>query len=306
LKLLTNSAISAQSCLRRYYLSYEIGIKRDRSTTPLRMGIAIHRGLEFGTVEAGIEGYDVEPEWCISPEDVLAWTVEREKVKQILTAYFAYWQDDACVSAVKELEFCIPLRNPKTGRPSRGWMKAGKIDDIVTVPDGRMAIFETKSTGQDISLGSDYWRKLTMDIQISIYLLAAQELGYPVVTTLYNVIKTTTKKPKLIKKVRETVDEFGARLASDIRAEPEKHFIRQEIPRLKADIEETKYDLWNYQRMLTMCARQGFWPRNPRQCLSPWRCQFFDFCAQGWKQGDRLPEGFIYGKRHPELVAKEE
>lgn len=299
-RLLTSSALSALSCPRRYYYSYEAGIKKDVDTQPLRMGSAIHEGLDKG-MDAAVRLYDVYPEWCVDDEQRQEWDIERARVVALLQGYLSYWRGGLSIIE-SEKEFCIPLRRPG-GRPSRNFFLAGKIDKIVRDPHGRISVMEHKTTSDKIDFQSCYWDRLRMDHQISIYMIAARELGHDAEAIYYDVIKKPQIKPRIKDrktKERESISEYAARLLNDISENPTKYYARREIPRIRADIEEQRNDLWSAAKAILSMRKHGFY-RNTKECFSPWRCTYFDLCACGWKEGDRLPIGYIYGKRNPEL-----
>lgn len=65
--------------------------------------------------------------------------------------------------------------------------------------------------GEDIQPDSDLWRRLQIDSQISMYVLAARRLGYPVECVLYNVTRKPTIKPTAI----PLLDELGVKIVLD-------------------------------------------------------------------------------------------
>jgi hypothetical protein len=143
-------------CPKKYRNRYILRLARKRRATPLRFGSAFHKGLEL---RAGVFGQDTEtilgsvladydncPEWA----DPAELAVERETLRQLLAGHFwRYSQDDLQYQAV-ELTFEIPLVDPATGKKSRRFRLGGKIDAIVAIlPDGRLAVLEYKTAGED-------------------------------------------------------------------------------------------------------------------------------------------------------------
>jgi hypothetical protein len=90
----------------------------------------------------------------------------------MLRGYDARWLEDTVlydVLAVEE-EFSTPLVNPETGSASRTWTLGGKVDAIVREKaTGRVLLVEHKTTSEAIGPGSEYWRRLRIDAQVSIY-----------------------------------------------------------------------------------------------------------------------------------------
>ena len=96
---------------------------------------------------------------------------QRASLTAAITGYHLRWWEPSQAYEVLhvEAEFRAPLRNPVTGRPMRGWSEGGKIDAIVRDrADGRVYIIEHKFSGEDVSPGSSYWRRLRVDGQVSI------------------------------------------------------------------------------------------------------------------------------------------
>lgn len=309
--LLTHSRMScAKTCLKKHYLRYELGLDRDRQSEPLRIGSAIHVGLDARAKSNAIEaaillatmGYDLIPAWA-EPEE---WAVEREIVARLIAGYYWRWEQDEVEIVASEIGFRIPVINPDTLARSRTWEAAGVIDKIVRLPDGRLAIQEHKTVSEDLSEGSDYWLRLRLDQQISLYVLAARTLGYDVQTVLYDVIRKPSIRPKLVKGTRETPEQFGDRLIEDIGTRPDFYFARKEIPRLESDLEEFRAELWQQGRLLRECQLSGRWYRNTNQCLHPFRCPFADLCFSGVSvDPNNPPDGFVrVTNLHPELEGK--
>ena len=328
--LLTHSRIScAKSCLRKHHYRYEIGVRRDRDSQPLRMGSAVHVGIDAlaqgkdlaDALAVATADYDAAPDWCVSDEQVADWMVECEKVRRLIAAYHWRYSEDSPEVLSTEQAFDIPIVNPDTGGSSTVFRFGGKIDKIVRLPDGRVAVMEHKTTGDQIDSASDYWIRLRLDHQITGYYIGAQSLGHDIQTVLYDVIRKPSIAPKKCVKAelaawptyygetqpgeppeRETPAMYGARLTQDIGDRPDFYFARREIPRLAADIEEFRAELWQTQQMLRDCQRGGRWFRNTAACLSPYKCDYFELCANGIDPSVDVPSGFVrVSNVHPEL-----
>ena len=310
--ILTHSRMStAKTCLRMHQYRYELGIRRDRTSQPLRMGSAVHAGIDLlaqgkTLTEAWIEirgEYADVPDWA-DPDD---WRTEAEKVCRLVAGYEWRWGEDDCEVIATEQAFNLPIKNPDTNATTPTFTFAGKIDKIVRLADGRLAIREHKTCGVDISVDSDYWRRLRIDQQISGYMMAARALGYCVETVEYDVIRKPSIRPKLIgggkDKVRETADQYGVRLTDDIAERPDFYFARMEIPRLEVDLREFEAELWQIQQTLRQHQLTGRWFRNTGACLHPYKCDYFDLCCNGYEHTDATPTGFVrVDDLHPELV----
>lgn len=337
---LTNSRMqTAKNCLRKHKLAYEDGIRPESDAATLRFGSLFHEGLDAMKQKQSIGEaiQHVREQHAIACENFLdreRVDLEREKLDNMLNMYRWRWEDmDSKIEVVaNEFEFNIPMINPKTGKPSRTWTVAGKIDGIIRLADGRLALIEHKTTSFDLSPDSMYWKRLRMNSQLSIYCRAAHAAGYPVETVIYDVIRKPTIKPKniplldkfglkivydhngdrpmksdghfyqagnaakgLVLQTRpETAEEFGKRLATDMESRPEFYFARKEIPRLESELEESDYDVWTTGQIIRDCQNNQRWPRNTDACSMYSTCKYFELCAGGYDPDvDPIPEGFV-------------
>jgi hypothetical protein len=218
---------------------------------------------------------------------------------------------------------------------------AGKIDGIVKMEDGRLAVKETKLFGDDIGPDAELWRRMRIDHQVSLYMTAARRLGYPVDTVLYDVARKPTIKPSMIAVLDElgakvvldrygvrvrtakgdyrqtgdadkgytlqqrqmTPDEWGDKLSSDIAERPDFYFQRIEVPRLDQDLTEYQAEIWEIQQAIRAAQKSGHWFRTVSKQTCDW-CSYFDICASGKAitADSAPPEGFVFlSDLHPEL-----
>lgn len=303
----------AKTCARRHQIAYLMRIRPDNDAKPLRMGKAFHLGLEaYGNGETpdsavltAVKEYDrTAPTTFRDAEQETDWLVEREIVARLLTGYFWRWaeMDKQMQVLACETAFEIPLVNPATGRAARIFSFAGKIDKVVKLPDGRLAVMEHKTTGSDLAPESDYWARLRIDSQISGYILGARALGHDVETVLYDV----ARKPSIRLKQKETVEQYGDRLTADIAARPDWYFARREIARLKSDLEEAQYDLWHTAQLIHECAKEGRHPKNTGACIGFGTCPYFRLCTNGFDVNNPVvPDGFkVVDDVHQELLSE--
>jgi hypothetical protein len=343
--LLTYSRLATvRRCPRKGYFRYELGLTRDVDADYFRLGKAFHRGLELhgqghgadAAIEGATESYDTVP----ASLDPYTWDVERAKVVGLLAGHFWRYENDDLRVTATELPWRMPLRNPDTGAASRTFELAGKIDALAQLPDGRLAVLEYKTAGEDVGPKAAYWLRLRGDAQISMYMLAARALGYDIATVLYDVTRKPTIKPRQIPlldeddqkvvldadghrvltkqgKPRQTSDtalgyvlqtrpesaaEFGQRLLDDIGKRPDYYHQRREVPRLHDDLRECEYELWQQAQQLAEMRRHSRWYRNvtPDNCN---RCQFANLCQNNVHVDPaQPPSGYtVMDNVHPEL-----
>jgi hypothetical protein len=116
-------------------------------------------------------------------------------------------------------------------------------------------------------------------------------------------LESADKKAGYVRQTRpETVEEFGERFNKDMAARPDWYFQRREIA-----FTELEHDIWQTQKLILHHQKLGVWPvgATPGCCITPYRCEFYDLCANGFNPPDALeyvPDGY---KRldwvHPEL-----
>lgn len=336
---------SFKTCRKRHYWEYEVGLRRAIDAKPLRMGTAFHAGLDAikhnltmdDAYAAARACYGLQP-----PEyDTAEWEIEQETVAGLLSGYAWRWSESRIKILATEQSFRLPLLNPETGSPSTIFELAGKIDGICELEDGRLAVLEHKLLGDTIDAGSDYWRRLQLDHQVTLYVYAARQLGYAVDTVLYDVTRKPTIKPTAVPlldgdgfkivldrdgqrvlnkngKPRQTADtelgyviqsrpmtttEWLDKLVGDIGERPEYYFCRQEIPRLDQDIAEFQSELWDIQKTIRDAQRLDRWYRTVNRNTCP-MCSCFALCTTKFDPSSiaELPEGFVrVADVHPEL-----
>jgi hypothetical protein len=343
-ELLTHSRQDCfKTCRKRHQFAYELGLRRIDDAKALRMGGAFHEGIERigngDTLAAACEAVRAKYGRCPPLMDSYEWSIELETVLRLVCAYQWKWEASQIEHIAVELQFELPLINPETGKKTPNWNLAGKIDAIVRLEDGRLAVKESKLLGDDISSESDLWRRLRIDHQISLYMLATRQLGYAVDTVLYDVTRKPTIGPSAVAVLDElgakivlnasgvrvmtekkqwrqtgdkergytlqtrpmTVDEWGDKLTADICERPDFYFARVEVARLDQDLDEYKAEIWDIQQTIREAQKKNRWYRtvNKQTCSY---CPYFQICANSREIGTVAPEGFefIYD-RHPEL-----
>ena len=314
---LTQSRLrSYRECQRLHHLRYEEGFAPVVESESLRFGTLLHIGLEVwwkdGDWRGAIEENEADP-------------FDRIRAFEIMDGYDARWngeRDRFQILAIEE-QFTAPLLNPETGMPSRTWVLAGKCDGLIK-QDGDNIVLEHKTTSDAIDSDADnYWQKLSMDHQLSLYVIGAESLGFQVSKCLYDVIRKPSIRPlkatpvearKFTKDGRlyanqretdETPEEFRERLRDEIQDNLEKYFQRRLVPRMESQIQDFLFDAWQTARQIREGEIAGHAPRNPEACHRFGRCPFWDVCANGLDPS--TSQDFIRRENvHPELNFKEE
>lgn len=346
--LLTNSRMTTQRrCSREQRLRYEVGlipVKEDDA--PLRLGSLLHLGLEawWFAIRDGREPLTAALDVLTTQVDAGADPFEAAKVRAMLVGYHARWIDEAPKYEVLGVELELtptPILNPATGKPSRTWLIGGKLDVYVReCATGRKLIVEHKTTTEDIRMGSDYFKRLRMDSQVSTYTTATDADA-----VLYDVLRKPGQRPGTVplvdedgvkivldaagnrvrtkdgKKWRETADaaqgyvlqarpetpeEYFHRITDAISEDVEAWYARVEVVRFDSEILEYQADTWAIARTIRDNQLAQRWPRNPEACIRYGRtCGYWALCV-----GEASPDDASLYMRvengHRELSTKPE
>lgn len=288
-KELTNSMRNKfASCHRAFKFCYEDLKRPIKTSDALNFGTAMHKLLECYWI--GV---------AASPQVDDEYT--NKTLKALFEGYRAKWgeTDKATYETIgTEIRFDAPLMNPETGGTSKTFHLSGKIDALAKEKaTGKVVIVEHKTTSQDIGPGSEYWRKLPIDGQVSGYYCGAEALGHEASTCLYDVIRKPTIKPykatpdekrkynkdgslsKACRENDETPDEWYERLSADITSRPDYYYARIEISRSDNDLLEYLFDMWAVSREIADAQRMNRWSRNPQACSVLGTCEYFGVCT---------------------------
>lgn len=235
---------------------------------------------------------------------------ELARAEVLMRGYDARWSDEPLEvvwlgdKPGVEVEFEGDLRNPATSGVSRTFRRGGRIDAIVRAPDGQVYVMEHKSSGEDISAGSEYWQRLTLDLQCSAYMEGARDLGLRPAGVIYDVVgkpdmrplratpiesrkytKATAKEPARLyanqREHDETPEEHGARLAERICETPEKFFQRAYVVRTAEEERESAWSLWATSVQIRESMAAGLWPQHEKSCRQYGRlCDYFMVCTK--------------------------
>lgn len=167
-------------------------------------------------------------------------------------------------------------------------------------------VMEHKSSSEDIGLGSQYWAKLTLDDQISGYMVGARALGFPPDGVLYDVLRKPALRPyeKNSKRVfDETPEEYRDRCIDDIAKRPEYYYQRGVVVRLEDEERDAAYDTWVTADLIRLSRNASRWPRNVDACTQYNRmCDYWPVCSGQATIDD--PTKYERGEPHRELDAK--
>lgn len=353
---ITNSSMSCfKSCRQKFYWSYELRWRPAQEKHFLRIGSMVHEGLDLMAKGVDLEKIidvivNLYAEKIIDltqqfQNDELEYklSIECATVQALVSGYFEAWKDSKVEILESEQIFDLPIYN-ENGNEMRLFRQQGKRDRLGKLPDGRIALIETKTCSEDIAPGSEYRNVLAINQQISMYYNAALMEGKKIETTLYDCIRKPTIKPSDVPLVdkdgikivlgtdgkrvmkangepRKSADtakgyvlqtcpmkpvEWLKKLTEDIAERPEFYYQRFEVPRLQSDIDGFKDELWMIAKDIGDCRRLGRWYRNTSNCrMFNSLCSYYPLCAGERDLSNGVPEGFRQAETvHEELVKK--
>jgi len=307
MKLLTFSQMrDLRKCDKYYWWKHVAMIRPVIESPALRFGSIYHYGLDCikqgQTIEDAQESLVTYAGGLIplglNDEARNSRLVEMEIACQMVEVWANRYQDSSYRVVASEIEFNVPLVNPDTGRHSRTFRLAGKMDCFVE-SEGRLYLMEHKTASESLEPDSNYWKRLRMDGQISTYWLACKQMDKDIMAVIYDV----ARKPDIKPRKGETIQEYGKRFAQDLIDRDERYFSRREVARLQSDLDEAAADIWMTAKKIRDCERFNRWPRNTDACCRFGTCEYLNLCSEGYDiETQGIPEGFFKSdKLHPEL-----
>ncbi|HEX5137382.1 MAG TPA: PD-(D/E)XK nuclease family protein [Planctomycetota bacterium] len=319
---------SFRKCKQREFFEYVEGFRPIDEDENLAFGSLWHAGMDawWGEIAYARDEFALESALDAirgKARDAFA----QVRAEELLAGYDARWREETVrafdVRSI-EVEFRAGLLNPDTLRTSRTWILGGKVDKCIATRDGNVpGIVEHKTSSDDVSPGSPYWQKLEMDHQVSNYYVGAETFGFRPEFCLYDVVLKPGQKPlkatppdkrkykadgTLYANQREndeTPEEYRGRVREAIEAEPERFFVRAEIPRTDAMLKDFLADVWDEGLAMRQVHRRGRAPRNPDACHAYGTCPFWSACSTKTDPAE-MPERYQrLAWPHPELTPDE-
>lgn len=197
------------TCPRLYYYENVLRLVRVRQDGARAFGTMYHAGLEawWRAMDGGhvpwrdADAALVEALKAVNASgahiDTDPFEIARAEV--MLVAYHARYIgldfDTVTEGGGVEEAFDVALLDPE-GKEIHGWRVIGKRDAFKRFNDiGRVRVVEHKQTASEIHGASDYWLRLKLAMQPSIYIDSAQRLGFDVNEALYDVSRRSDIRP---------------------------------------------------------------------------------------------------------------
>lgn len=209
----------------------------------------------------------------------------------VLPGYFKHWRSDFEKKQWDKLEeeFRVPIRVQSFVNihgEQKAWphgpypsFKRGKMDgNFRGGSKNRIRLFETKTRGRID--GETTGAILPFEMQVGLYLGALVDVKKEFPSgVLYNIIR----RPQLRQKKSESLTQFAARVADDVKARPDWYFVRLQMDMSKAEIQAGMRDIEG-----VMADFLAWWNgdaphyRNSNQCESWYGpCPFLKKCSSG-------------------------
>lgn len=208
--------------------------------------------------------------------------VELVKVQCIVVAYIERYGLDRR----REVEFSLPLRNPRTNRTSRRFKLGGKIDGVARITDfqgkKKATIIEDKLMG---SIQRPMVERLALDHQTTEYVDAFMAKGW-LAEVDYRITRMPGMNPKPAKEFKtkadypgETLDEFAERLALDIEDNPTSYFYNQVLIFPTEHLDDYRKGRWQEAQDIIATEKTGRWYQNTSRCSDWGGCEFIPLCT---------------------------
>lgn len=264
----THSRIKARmNCPRLEHLRYEEELTPIRRKQALSIGSAVHKGIETWSIQEALAEFD-----DVIPADQDEYNeleIAKATVQGMLTGYMQRYEP--FTDHRPEMEFSLPLILA-SGRESKKYILAGKIDDIEITDEGDW-IVEYKTAGQ---LTGAYFERLYVDEQITMYCYAAKRLGFNPIGVKYRVIRKPTIRPRK----GENMTQYTDRLIAEYRDRPDFYFCQQKLYRTQDDLKAFEKTL--RQRILEFdrAKKLGMNWMNTGHCSVYSGCQYLPLCTK--------------------------
>jgi len=253
-------------CPRLHKYKYVELLRPLTKSDGMRRGTAAHLGIEHRDPKAASE-------YILSFQDKVFGAAARDElvmaagVAEALVSgaleRWSYWPER------REVQFTLPLINPKTGRPSRKHCFSGVLDGL-----DNDAVYEFKTTSR---LDASYIDRLDIDFQVSAYLEASSRL---LGKKLRKVFYAVAKWPGSKQRKNETPEEYVERIKEDYLDRPDFYFHHEMVTRTEEQMELWRHEAWEIHKRILETENGGFAIRNTESCVGRYgRCAFLDLCC---------------------------
>ena len=201
--VLTASRMNAEmSCSRKHYWGNEVGLTKTEVGVALRIGSAWARAMEARWHGKTYEQALIEA----IPDGIELNAYDCAVVSALLAAYYEVYGANEKVGKLHPEVEIVP-RKLGVG----DFIVRGKLDGLGSLKDGRSVIIESKTTSARLDASSDYWLRLSFNLQVYQYLSEARQMGWDVAVIFYDV----TRKPMIRPCEINNLDQKGLKIVVD-------------------------------------------------------------------------------------------
>ena len=276
--LLTYSAISAfLDCSRAYYWRYVQQLAPLATHPPFEFGRLIHEALaRYYNGEDPHDIIETVRGATPDPNNPVTSLIAHRMIEGYINHYPL---DDHTLSEI-ERQFCLKLTSPRSGRCSRTFNVAGKVDGIAITPEGTHTLIEHKTTAYTNGNNFD---QLWSNYQVRFYAHCLNLLDYEITDICYNLLT----KPPIRQGKHETLEAFDERLkcfyAGELlnrAGEPYVPFTRTMLLYDRLDTHQVAHQVWDVASWIRQCLYHRRWPQNTRSChrFAHSECRYMPIC----------------------------
>lgn len=256
-----------QTCPCKEALRYREKLAPIHTRSVLAFGTAIHKGLETRSIEQALDV--LVTDYPKDQNEADAQDIATTTVQALLSNYFDRYEPFEIEKP--EYKFKLPMYTWPSGKKSRTFFIAGKLDNFVQI-DGRWWVVEYKTASR---LDASYFDRLYLDSQITMYVTAMRRLDYDVAGVIYRVIR----KPTLKRTAKESLVQFEHRLFKDIYDRPDFYFTEKKLYRSIDDIDEFEAMVYHTARMANQNNRYGRCYKHSVACSMYGGCEYLPICT---------------------------
>ena len=207
----------------------------------------------------------------------------------LLTGYAVKWEDSSLMfhmEPVVEERVQAPLLGP-SGSPVEGVQAVAVFDVVAYDQDGSVVILDHKTTTSHLDLGSTYWQRADLSLQVGMYYVLASDTGRTAGRFIWDAVrapelslKQATPPEKLERYVRggkygkagdlkpgmrlsdESPEEFAEFVTNQVLSNPDAFYARQEMTRTPDQLDMVRADMYQTAMLIKTAHENEYFPRN--------------------------------------------
>lgn len=292
-----------KECRYRFYLRHELGLELISQKPGRRRGSAFGSAVfSVGSaVKAGLLDDSDITQWTTSTDivrvidsslqssytDLLegaqsteqVWDLQLEmtKLAVIVLEYVCKYN----VQERREVTFDLPLVNPTSGRPSRSFTRAGKVDGMIPTGENTAIIVEDKLYQ---SIDASLVESLPLDEQVFEYVDALASKGWRAQVE-YRITRYPGINPAKAKEFKtkanqpaETLEQFYTRLRADVKERPEFYFVCERLIFDEEMLVRYRQERWDTAKDILEARNSNRFYRSTSRCKDFGGCIFLPHC----------------------------